>query len=241
MSDVIGLNQCRAYIDCELSPVPKAAPRKLPPLRQRPAITLSRETGSGAHSVAERLATYLQEHGPKDTLPWTVFDRNLVEKVLEDHHLPKRLESYMPEDRVSMLNDTLEELLGLHPPTWTLVRQVTQTVLHLAQRGNVILVGRGAPVITAKLPHVFHVRLVSPIERRIERVRQLRQISAKAAAALIAKEDKGRRRYLRKNFGADIDDVLLYDLVINTGRVSYDEAAEMIATAVLHREVRPEA
>jgi diguanylate cyclase (GGDEF)-like protein len=45
---------------------------------------------------------------------------------------------------MSEITDTLDELLGLHPPAWTLVRQMTETILHLAEMGNVILVGRGA-------------------------------------------------------------------------------------------------
>ena len=58
--------------------------------------------------------------------------------------------------------------MGLHPSSWTLVQQTNATILQLAQMGNVILVGRGATVITSKLNNVFHVRLVGSLEKRIE-------------------------------------------------------------------------
>src|SRR6185312_5715809 len=49
------------------------------------AITISRQAGCGALIVAEKVAGYLQAQMPEDALPWTVFDRNLMDKVLEDH------------------------------------------------------------------------------------------------------------------------------------------------------------
>ncbi|HVV72057.1 MAG TPA: hypothetical protein VHI52_11275, partial [Verrucomicrobiae bacterium] len=45
--------------------------------------------------------------------------------------------------------------------------------------------------------------------------------------------DLGRGRYLKKYFKESIDDPLLYHLVINTDLVSHEEAAEMIAEAVV--------
>src|SRR4029077_12020861 len=67
------------------------------------AVTISRETGSGSHVVAEKLSEYLQAHLPGNPNPWLIFDRNLAEKVLEENDLPKYLSKYMPEDRISAI------------------------------------------------------------------------------------------------------------------------------------------
>src|SRR5579862_4649329 len=123
-----------------------------------PAVTISHQTGSGAHEVAERLAELLQEMEPKGSRPWTVLDRQLVEKALEEHHLPRQLANKMPEDRRSYVDDVLDDLFGLRPPSWVLVPQVVETMLHLAEAGHVVLIGRGATIVTAQLPNVFHVR-----------------------------------------------------------------------------------
>ena len=63
----------------------------------------------------------------------------------------------------------------------------------------------------------------------------LNQQDRKAALELIRREDRGRKRYLRKYFRKDIDDPLLYHLVINTDFVSYQEAARLIGDAVVKR------
>jgi cytidylate kinase len=229
MNAQVGLERCLSFINCQLQPPGKSA--KNGALRR--AVTISRQTGSGGHVVAERLAEYLQRRSPREPCPWTIFDKNLVEKVLEDHHLPKQLARFMPEDRITEMSDTMDELFGLHPPSWTLVRQTAETILRLAELGNVILIGRGANLITARLESVFHVRLVGSIERRTEWIRQQHGVGSKAAAEIIHREDRGRQRYLKKYFGKDIDDPLLYHLVINTDLISFPEAARTIGDAVL--------
>lgn len=226
----IGLDHCLSFINAQLKP-PHTAAAYRNGTRHR-AITISRQSGSGGHAVAATLAQLLQAQTPPDQRPWTVFDRNLVEKVLEDHHLSGRLARFMPEDRIGEISDTIDELFGLHPPSWTLVRKSADTILRLAELGNVVLIGRAANVITRKLPHVFHVRLVGSLERRVKYIQELEHLDYKTALALVDREDLGRRRYLKKYFDEDIDDALLYHMFINTDLVSYDEAARLIADAV---------
>jgi cytidylate kinase len=124
-------------------------------------------------------------------------------------------------------------LLGVHPPFLDLVRQTAETILRLAALGNVILLGRGANVITSKLDYVLHVRLVGSIEKRAEHIRKSRQLSREAALECIRLEDRGRKRYLKKYFHQDIEDPLLYHVTINTDLFGCEQTAEMIGNVVL--------
>ena len=228
MNTEFGLENCLSFINCNLQ-APHARFGDLDG-EQRTAITLSRQAGSGGHAVAEKLLQILQDGSPGQ--PWAMFDKNLVEKVLEDHHLPNRLARFMPEDRISELSGTMDELFGLHPPSEELVRKAAETILQLAELGNVILLGRGANVITSRLKNAFHVRLVAPVEKRVKFLQEQNGISAKAALEMLERLDLGRRRYLKKYFGKDIDDPVLYHLVINTDCVGHENAARIIAEAV---------
>ena len=222
--------KCFTFISTQLSPPAPAKHHSRP----RPAVTLSRQSGSGAMKIANLLADYLQDRCP-ERCPWTIFDRNIVEKVFEEHHLPKSLAKFMPEDRISAIQDMMEELLGLHPPSWTLQRQTTETIAHLAQLGHVILIGRASNIITRQMENVLHVRLVAPLETRVARVMERSKTTRAAALELLKKEDLGRKRYLKDNFEADVDDPLLYDMVINTARLAPETVAHLIGDAVLHR------
>lgn len=228
------LDRCRSFISCQLSA--QAAQGAKTPQPRKLAVTISRLAGSGAWLVAEKLAAFLEEQAPVEGCRWTVFDKELVEKVLEDHNLPRQLAQFMPEDRVSAIQDMMQEFLGLHPPSWTLALKTTETILKLAELGHVILIGRGANIATAKLPHVLHVRLLGSREQRIARVQERLKLEPKAAAELIEKADRGRQRYLKDHFQVNIDNPLDYDLTINTDRISCDDVALLIGQAALARQ-----
>lgn len=225
------LQQCLAFINFQLRPAshPPIHPNAGPRWR---AVTISRQSGSGGHLTAEMLAGCLQAHGKVGDSPWMVFDRNLVTKVLEDHQLPERLAKFMPEDRVSEIEDALDELLGVHPPVVQLVWKTADTILRLAELGNVILIGRGANIITSKMDHVFHVRLIGSVARRADFIQRTREVEPVAALRLLREEDRGRRRYLRQYYHQDIDNPLLYHLVINTDLADYETAVRLIAQAM---------
>jgi len=235
MNTQIFLDKCAPFISSEVNFSVTPAPLPVSVPEPRLAVTLSRQTGSGAAIVAEKLAAYLQSRAPTSPELWRVFDRNLIHKVLEDHHWPARYARFVPEDRTSEFADFMEEMLGAHPPSGKLVQQTAETVLELAREGNVILVGRAANLITRGLPHVFHVRLVASLENRVKRFREGQSIPERTAHRLILEEDRGRKRYVRKYFAEDLDNPLLYDLVLNTDPCTYDEAAQVIGEAVLKR------
>ncbi|HEY0792615.1 MAG TPA: cytidylate kinase-like family protein [Chthoniobacterales bacterium] len=198
----------------------------------RLALTISRETGAGAVTVAQLVADLLQQtEKAAGAKPWAVFDANLAEQVLADHNLPLRLERFMTEDARLPAESVVEEVLGLHPPHWTLVQHTTDTILRLAAMGNAILVGRGSSVIAARMHHVFHVRLVAPVTDRIAHVASYYHLDEPEASKLVRNKDEGRRRYLRRYFNAEIDDATLYDLTLNTGRLGVARTAQIIAEA----------
>ncbi|OPY77352.1 MAG: cytidylate kinase [Syntrophorhabdus sp. PtaU1.Bin058] len=220
--------KCKAYIESHFHFKGKDASED----SARPAITISRAEGAGGLTVASELADYLQENVPSHEV-WTVFSRYLVAKVLEEHNHRKGVGDFMKEDRKAMLIDAIEELLGLHPSTWTLVEQTNATILRLAKAGNVILVGRGSSIVTGKLRNVFHVRLTGSLEKRIEQAQKVFGYDRKTATEYIKKKDQARRRYIKHNFDKDIDDPLLYHVTINTDLVAHYEAARLVGNEVI--------
>ena len=210
-----------------------AVPGQAAEPRVRRAVTISRQAGCGALIVADKLASYLQPHSPPEGAKWTVFDRELMDKVLADHKMPKYLAQFLPEDRASQIEDTLADIFGVHPPAQTVVKQTAETLLQLAELGNAILIGRAGNIVTAKLPNVLHVRLVAPLDDRIERICHDDNKSPAEARQFCLEEEQARTRYLKTYFHADINDPLQYHLILNTSRVGYESAARIIGDAVL--------
>ena len=169
----------------------QGAPSKAPSI-PKPAITISRQTGAGAVTVAYLVAEQLDKECPAEPpCPWAVFDRNLASEILKDHKLSAKIERFMPEDTKFPLTDALEALLGLHPINWTLKEYAKETIRKLAMKGNVIVVGRGGAIVTASLPRILHVRLVAPFDFRVQHFAEFYQTTAEKAIHLVRERDAG--------------------------------------------------
>jgi len=213
------VSQCRDRVETP----PMAQPGRL-----RPAITISHQTGAGAPEIAERLAISLQKPDFTGDESWSVFNHQIIEKALEETHWPKRVAGKITEEKRLFLAELIDDVLDLQPPSWVLVPQLVETIRHLAAAGHAILIGHGATVVTAKLTNVFHVRLTGSPARRIGRVQKLKNLTPEAAATFIRAEDRKREKFLKAHFHTRLENELLYDLAINTDRVSNDDAVALI-------------
>ena len=223
--------KCKRYIESHSPKAETTDKRK----KVYPCITVSRETGAGAQAVCEELIKILDSKSAENENRWTYFDRQLIEKILEDHQLPRQVSEYMVEDKYRYLSSAVNVLLGLHPSQWSLLHKTTETVLQLARMGKVIIVGRGGNIITFKLKNAFHIRLIAPLESRIKYIMDFQKMNRQDAVAFIKKEDTARRNYLKSNFSRESDNPELYHMVLNTNLLTYEETASVIADAVMKK------
>lgn len=199
-----------------------------------PFITISRESGCGGSVLAQALAARLPRGD--EGRPWTVYSANLIEEMLKSNHLPPNLARFLPEDRISEIDASTGELVGLHPNLWSLVQKTNELIRHLARQGCAILLGRGAAFATAGIEHGLHVRLVAPAAERARYTSRRLAMDASTAATFNSRRDGARERYVRATFNADINDPYAYDLVINSARMPTDAIIETIAGFVrIHR------
>lgn len=101
------LEKCRRYIESH----PKEKNRNKRSFHVGPCITISRETGTCARCVSEELVKFFR-HKVGDAKPgWNIFDKNLIEKVLEDYNFPETLKNLLEEDKVSFFSSMLNEMI----------------------------------------------------------------------------------------------------------------------------------
>lgn len=108
-------------------------------------------------------------------------------------------------------------------------------VREAAREPPVVIVGHGGQCILHDRPMALHVRLVAPIERRAERLCARGACDPRSAGASIRRMDDARHAYIRRYHNADWRDPLLYDMQLNTGRVSIAEAVELVLAVVRAR------
>lgn len=197
----------------------------------RPFVTLSRQAGSGGSSLARLLARKLNADSSTDVV-WRLYEENLMPQILEANHLSRRMARFLPEDRVTEPAATIGELVGLHPNLWELMQKTRGSLHDLARRGHCILVGRGGNFATADLRGGVHVRLVASADHRARYLAKRYNISEIEARVRNARCEAARNRYVRANYNEDATNPGAYDLVINTERVSLDDAADIIIERV---------
>ena len=64
---------------------------------------------------------------------------------------------------------------------------MSRTIRKLVAAGGVVLIGRGAHIICANLSNALHVRLVAPLESRVQHIADYFKLSEKDAAQYVEK------------------------------------------------------
>ena len=232
MKPNLQVDSCLAYLHSSA-----AGGREDDEAHRGPVVTISRQCGARGRSIARDLAAMLQ--GDKSFAkgrPWTVFDQNLLQYVIDEHQLPERTADFFNEDRdPQRIRTVIGEILGLHPGVFNTHARTAETIRHLAESGNIVFVGRGANFITADMHHAVHVRLVGSEAARVHHVARREGLDAAKAAEMVRRIDHARDHYVRSVFRKDIADPLHYDLVINTDHFTDGAAAELIVTALRGR------
>lgn len=194
-----------------------------------PCITISRQSGIDTKELCGKLIERFKKLYPNE---WTYFDKDLIRRVIEDYNLPTNLYKFLAEEKQPVMNQIFNELLGIHPPILELVHKMSKTIYRLAEYGNVIIIGRGANIITSKLKNSFHIRLHCPLHERIHCLQNKKNITYEFAKKLLLREDQNRKDFLFRNFKRDIDDSSLYHFIVNISLFNLDDLTDLITTAV---------
>jgi cytidylate kinase len=187
-----------------------------------PCVVISRETGAGGSAIARRV-------GQK--LGWNVLDEEILDHLAKEYGTPRKLVRVVDERYVHWIEEMFETWAdggGFSQATY--MHRLSHLFLLAARRGNVVIVGRGAQFI---LPHDcgLSVRIVAPLDFRVEQVLLRRGLSAKKARDFVLDSDRQREAFIRKNFHRTVTDPHLHDLVINVQKLVQDDAVELIVAA----------
>jgi hypothetical protein len=188
-----------------------------------PYLLISREKGAGGHAVA-------REAGIR--LGWQVFDNEIVDEIAKKAHVRRQLIESLDEHDRDTIQGIIDQLLKPREiGTSDYFACLKQVVLTLGHQGDVVIVGRGAQFI---LPTQFGlcVRMVAPIEARIQRTADKEHLSMDAARVEVERSDRERVKLVRRHYGRDVTDPLSHDIIINTAAMNVEAAAGVIMTAL---------
>ena len=109
--------------------------------------------------------------------------------------------------------------------------RVLSSLEDLLESGGAVVLGRAAAIALGRRPHVFHVRLDGPVDRRIERGAAWEGVDVALARKHLEQTDAARMRYVKQLYRTDPADPSLYHLVIDSTVLSIEACVDLIADA----------
>ena len=194
-----------------------------------PYVTISREPGIDAGEIAKSVAS---------KCGWKVFDRELLDYMVEHYHWSRIALDYVDERTASWFHETFGKWLdGQLVSQAEYVSSLGKIVLLAAQHESTVFVGRGVQFILPREAGLS-VRVIAPRKQRVERIKERRHCNQRDAEKFIDETDKGRADFVRRYFHRDVADPHLYDLVINLEQIPRDDAINMIVNEAKRHEQR---
>ncbi len=195
----------------------------------KPAITISREFGCEAYPMAELLRQQL-ENRTKES--WSLMDKALLDEVAKNHNLSDKV-----LEKLGDKNRFLDEFLSTFSSRWKsdkdYYRLLCRQIIALAEEGNVIIVGRGSPIVTAPMKNCFHFRIFASQTFKIASISKRLGLNKEEAESLIERRQKDRDKFIREFLDRDPYDLSFYNLVFNNDKNNAAKIADLITDYVL--------
>lgn len=118
----------------------------------------------------------------------------------------------------------------------TYIAAVQATLAEAAVGGNLVYHGLAGGFLLKDVPGVLCVRLIAPVEMRVQALRESHGMDEASAVAYIHEVDEARARWVKGMYGVDILDPTNYDMVMNLGTFSIAEACKIITVAAQRPE-----
>src|SRR2546428_215484 len=178
--------------------------------------------GSLRERMSGLLRTFLERSAASGADPLT--GATGLEVVLSRTYADMAAEQEEPQLSDSLYMDTMK----------TLIRE-------LAARGDIVILGRGSQMILADMPGAVHALFVAPWKLRAERLAERENVGMEQAIQRTQMSDRGRCAFYRKFWRVDVENPNLYDLSIDTSRLSNEIATDLIAAATRAKAAEPPA
>lgn len=198
-------------------------------MAEKTVITIGREFGSGGREIGEKLAEQLRI---------AFYDKELLEIAANESGICKELfESNDEKPANSLLyslsmtpysNETITGTADVMPINSKLFLAQFDAIRKLAQKHSCVIVGRCGDYVLRNIDDCYHVFVHAPLQSRIERIKQIYEMSSGQAKDLILKTDKKRSAYYNSYSDHKWGQIGNHHLVIDSSVLGIDGSVELI-------------
>ncbi len=198
-------------------------------------ITISRQFGAGGRTLGEMVAKKLgyefydneviqmvSIHAKVSADSVDALEKEtggIFKKVITDV-VPKGLKDLI----VSRKQETIDEEIY--------VDILQKIITEIAEDGNAVIIGRGSQYILKDRENTFHVLITADGKDREKFLEEKYDLTHDQAIRAVGQDDRRRANLFRKFGVTDYDQPERYHLVLNTSKLDFDTACELICELV---------
>ena len=196
-------------------------------------ITIGRQFGSGGHEIGRKLA---------EKLGIDIYDKELLKLQAQHSGIAEKvLESYDESPTSSLLYSIVMDVYpSMNYVGTSLNQQVFQaqfdSISKLQEKGNCVIVGRGADYILRDYPNLVTVFIHADLMERAARVAEFEKVSVEKAKEIVVKADKKRASFYNFQTDKKWGHASSYMLSVDSGALGYEGSVELIAEFVKMRQ-----
>ena len=195
-----------------------------------PVITISREVGCNGVKLANLIVSKLNSKNPETN--WKVISKEVFyqsAKELKMH--PDEVRKTLHQTEKFTFDDILKAFSDKNYKTdITIIKTMKRVIRQIATEGFCIIVGRAGHIIANNIKASLHIRLIAPLEYRINTIMHNNQLTKEEAIDFIAKVEKERLAF-RRSILKDDPSNEIFDITFNRAAFSDEEIIEMIECA----------
>jgi len=185
-------------------------------------VTITHETGSGGPEIGIELAK---------RLGWRYVDRDMLSEAAHRYGVG--------EDKLTELDEKKPSLFErFDVETRQYITVIQSAVLDIAEKDNVVINSRGGQVLLRGISHALRVFVIAPFELRVKRVMKKMAgqaqegVDVRTTVEMVRHSDQEKHGRIRYLYNVDWRDPALYDLVLNTEKLSVEAGVEVLAGLV---------
>ena len=188
-------------------------------------ITIGREYGAGGRSVGKIVA---------EKMGISYYDRDLIMKTAEEL-------SYLTADDVRKWEESVPINAGLMQSLFDqqnkslgemIWHAQLEAIRKIADKESCVIVGRNAGFILREFDHLLRVYIYAEKDWRVKHMQEISpEMDLESIKSKMNAIDKKRHAYIKMYTGDNSEELTHYDLTLNSRRLGFEKAAELIISA----------
>jgi cytidylate kinase len=158
-----------------------------------PVVTISREKGCPANSIAAKLSQRLSKH--KKEKDWSWVNKAIIEESAKELHMnPSKINHVLYSEDKGFFRDLILSFGEKYYQSDVKVKKtLAELIGSFSRKGHVIIVGLGGVAITKGIEKSLHIKLHAPYKYRLQNVMKMEEMISEEARDYMEEADVNRK------------------------------------------------